>query len=652
MIDKATVERIIEATDITDVIQDFVNLKKRGTNYLGLCPFHNEKTPSFIVSPSKGIFKCFGCGKGGNAVNFIMEHEHLSYPEALRFLANKYQIEIKEKELTAEEIKEKNVRDSLLIITHFASKYYHENLLHHSEGKAIGLSYLRERNIREDMIEKFDLGYSLDQWESFTRSALDKGFKQEYLEKTGLTIVKDNKRYDRFRGRIMFPIHSLSGNVIGFGGRILKKDEKAAKYLNSPESEIYHKSNLLYGMYQAKKAITRNDKCYLVEGYTDVLAFHQKGIENVVASSGTSLTENQIRLIKRFTPYITIIFDGDPAGIKASLRGIDLVLEQGMHVKVLPLPEGEDPDSFAKKQGASELVQYIETHEQDFIHFKTRLLSDEAQNDPVKRANMINDLVRSISMIPDGITRTVYIKNCSNILDIDEKILYDETNKIRHKRARQQYKRDQTNREKEKNNQNLTSVPAFIEEVYSEIQEKEIIRLLLQYGDHELFTYQEDKYNSPKSLTVDQYIIKEIMNDNLEFKNLMYKQIFEEYLEILNKGSHPDKNHFIHHSDENISKLSADLLSPDYELSEFFMKKSGVYVETEDMKLKLLVPEAIIAYKRKILEKAQKDKVKELQVAQQSGMEQEKILQLQQEYQTIAQAINSISKDRGWVVFR
>jgi len=653
MIDKGTTERIIETAEITDVIQDFVNLKKRGTNYLGLCPFHNEKTPSFTVSPSKGIFKCFGCGKGGNAINFIMEHEGLSYPEALRFLANKYNIEIEEKELSAEEIEQKNIKDSLQIVTNFAAKHFHDNLKNHQEGRSVGLSYLKERSIREDMIDKFDLGYSLDQWESFTQAALKKGFKQDYLEKTGLTIVKEDKRYDRFRGRIMFPIHSLSGNVIGFGGRTMKKDEKTAKYINSPESEIYHKSNILYGIYHAKKAITKNEKCYMVEGYTDVIALHQKGIENVVASSGTSLTENQIRLVKRFTPNITIIFDGDPAGIKASLRGIDLILEQGMNVKVLLLPEGEDPDSFSQKHSASDLVQYIEKNEEDFIQFKTRLLSEEAQNDPVKRANLINDVVRSISMIPDGIMRTVYIKNCSSILDIDEKVLYEETNKIRNKRARQKHKREQAGRDKEeKNNQNLTSVPAFIEEVYSEIQEKEIIRLLLQYGEEELYTYKEDKYSDTKTLTVAQYIIKEILNDELEFKNLIYKQIFEEYLEILNRGAHPEKSHFIYHSDEQISKLAADLLSPAYVLSEFFKKKSGVYVETEDMKLKMLVPEAIIAYKRKILEKAQKDKGKELQQAQQEGQNQEKIGELQQEYQTIAQAINSISKDRGWVVFR
>ncbi len=653
MIDKETVERIVETAEIVDVVQDFVNLKKRGANYLGLCPFHSEKTPSFTVSQSKGIFKCFGCGKGGNAINFIMEHEQLSYPEALKFLARKYNIEIKEKELSAEEVEERNLRDSLLIVTKFANNYFIDKLHNHEEGRAVGLSYLRERGVRDDMIKKFELGYSLDQWDDLTKEARKNGYKPEFLEKTGLTIQKTDRSYDRFRSRIIFPIHSLSGNVIGFGGRILKNDEKAAKYVNSPESEIYHKSKILYGLYQAKKAIIKQNKCYMVEGYTDVIALHQAGVENVVASSGTSLTEDQIRLVKRFTPNLTIIYDGDEAGLKASLRGIDLVLEQGMNVKILMLPEGEDPDSFSKKQNASEFLNFIQNQEEDFITFKTKLLSQEAENDPVKKANLITDIVRSISMIPDGITRTVYIKTCSNIMDMDEKVLYDETNKIRSKRARQRYQQNKVTQEKErKNNQTLPTVPSFIEDVYSEPQEREIVRLLLNYGDTELFTHKEDKYSESQIITVAQYIIKEILNDELEFKNLIYKQIFEEYLEILNKGSHPEKNHFIYHSNNKISELAADLLGPGYEISDFFRKRSGVLVETEDMKLKMIVPEAIIAYKRKILEKAQKDKARELKEAQEKGLESGNLNELQKEYQTITYAINDISKDRGWVVFR
>jgi DNA primase len=652
MIDRETIERIVETAEITDVVQDFVNLKKRGTNYLGLCPFHNEKTPSFTVSPSKGIFKCFGCGKGGNAVNFIMEHEHLSYPEALKFLANKYNIEIKEKELSAEEVEERNLRDSLIIVTRFTKELFKTNLHKHNEGKAVGLSYLKERGVRDDMIEKFELGYSLDQWENLAQEAAKNGYKLEYLDKCGLTVAKENRRYDRFRGRVMFPIHSLSGNVVGFGGRTLKKDDKTAKYLNSPESEIYHKSKILYGIYHAKKAITQQDKCYLVEGYTDVIALHQAGIENVVASSGTSLTENQIRLIKRFTPNVTVIYDGDQAGIKASLRGIDLILEQGLNVKVLLLPEGEDPDSFSKQQNASDLQEYINKNEEDFITFKTKLLSEEAKNDPVKKSNLITEIVRSIANIPDGITRSVYIKNTSDILDIDEKVLYSETNKIRTNKAKQKRRQEKVQEEKtRKDNQALTTVPSFIEEVYSESQEKEIIRLLLQYGEKELFTYKEDKYSEPTTITVAEYIIKEILNDQLEFKNLIYKQIFQEYLEILNKEEHPDRNYFIHHEKGEISKLAADLLSPAYEISDFFTKRSGLHIETEEMKLKMLVPEAIIAYKRKILEKAQQDKVKELKQAQEKSVEEEKLNDLQKEYKAIANAITDISKDRGWVVF-
>ncbi|MFO8236424.1 MAG: DNA primase [Bacteroidales bacterium] len=653
MIDRETVERIVETAEITDVVQDFVNLKKRGANYLGLCPFHNEKTPSFTVSSSKGIFKCFGCGKGGNAVNFIMEHEHLSYPEALRYLAKKYNIEIKEKELSAEEIEERNLRDSLLIVTKFANKYFIDKLHKHEEGRAVGLSYLRERGIRDDMIAKFELGYSLDKWDDLTKEAQKNGYKLQYLEKCGLTINKQERQYDRFRNRIMFPIHSLSGNVIGFGGRIIKHSEKSAKYVNSPESEIYHKSRVLYGLYQAKKAVTQQNKCYLVEGYTDVISLHQAGIENVVASSGTSLTEEQIRLIKRFTPNITIIYDGDTAGLKASLRGIDLILEQGMNVKILMLPEGEDPDSFSKKNNASDFQKYIEEKEEDFITYKTKLLSKEAEHDPVNKANLISDIVRSISMIPDGITRSVYIKDCSGLMDIDENILYDETNKIRTRRARQKQQQRKISEENErKNNQALTSLPSFIEEVYSETQEKEIVRLLLNYGDKELFTYKEDKYSEPQVMTVAQYIIKEILNDELEFKNLIYRQVFEEYLELLNKGSHPERNYFTYHTNSRISQLAADLLGPGYEISEFFKKRSGIFVETEEMKLKLLVPEAIIAYKRKILEKAQKDKVKELKEAQEQGEEGDTLNKIQQEYQAIALAINEISNDRGWVVFK
>lgn len=649
MIDHNTIQKIIDTAEITEVVQDFVNLKKRGVNYLGLCPFHNEKTPSFTVSPSKGIYKCFGCGKGGNSVNFIMEHEHLGYPEALKYLAKKYNIEVVDKELTAEEIQEQNERDSLLIVTKYANTYFQEKLHKNNDGRAIGLSYFKERGFRDDIIERFELGYSLDVKDAFTIAAKEKGYKIDFLEKSGLSIVNENGNFDRFRGRVIFPIHGLSGNVIGFGGRILKKDVKAAKYLNSPESDIYHKSKVLYGMFFAKKTITQLDKCFLVEGYTDVISMHQAGIENVVASSGTSLTVDQIRLIKRFTPNVTIIYDGDAAGIKASLRGIDLVLEQGLNVRVLLLPEGEDPDSFAKSHSATELVEFIDKNEEDFITFKTRLLFDDSKNDPVKKANLISDIVRSIAVIPETIIRTVYIKECSTILEIDEKVIYAEINKIRRKNYDNEYKRilspDQ--------NFKIASpaVPAFVNDVYSEAQEKEIIRLLLHYGDRTLYTYQEDKYDEPRDVTVAEYTIQEILNDDLEFKNLMYKQIFQEYLDALNAENMPDQKHFVNHEDPHISTLAADLLSSSYTLSKIF-KKGGVHIETEDMKLKQMVPETIIAYKRKILEIAQKDVSDKLKIAQEKKIPNDEMIALQKEFMQITSVISAISKERGWVVFK
>jgi len=649
MIDYNTIQRIIDTAEITEVIQDFVNLKKRGVNYLGLCPFHNEKTPSFTVSPAKGIYKCFGCGKGGNSVNFIMEHEHLGYPEALKYLAQKYNIEVVEKELTAEEIQQQNERDSLLVVTKYANTYFQDKLQKNNDGRAIGLSYFKERGFREDIIEKFELGYSLDVKDAFTIAAKEQGYKIEYLETSGLTIVNDNGNFDRFRGRVIFPIHGLSGNVIGFGGRILKTDAKAAKYLNSPESDIYHKSKILYGMYYAKKSITQLDKCFLVEGYTDVISMHQAGVENVVASSGTSLTVDQIRLIKRFTPNVTIIYDGDAAGIKASLRGIDLVLEQGLNVKVLLLPEGEDPDSFSKSKSSTELTEYIEKNEEDFITFKTRLLSKDAKNDPVKKANLITDIVRSISVIPDTIIRTVYIKECSNILDIDEKILYSEINKIRRKNFDKEYKKTISPEDNFKSA--IPSVPSFVDDVYSEVQEKELIRLLLHYADKTLYTYQEDKYDEPRNVSVAEYVISEMLNDDLEFKNLIYKQIFLEYLEAVNKSESLESKHFIYHSDTQISTLAADLLSTSYTLSEIF-KKGGAHIQTEDMVLKSLVPDTIVTYKRKILEIAQSKAKEKLREVEDIKLSLEETNKLQKEFMQISSILNSISRDRGWVAFK
>lgn len=432
MIDQATIDRILDAAQIVDVVSEFVTLKRAGVNYKGLCPFHNEKTPSFVVSPSKGLCKCFSCGKGGNVVHFIMEHEQLNYYEALKWLANKYHIEVKERELSAEEKQVQNDRESMFVVNDFANSYF-QNLLHnHIDGQSIGLAYFRQRGFRDDIIRKFQLGYSLNERDALAKEAKRKGFKEEFLEKTGLCYRRDNdgQLRDRFWGRVMFPVHTLSGKVIAFGGRVLKTDGKVAKYVNSPESEIYHKSNELYGIYFAKQAIVRDDRCFLVEGYTDVISMHQAGIENVVASSGTSLTSGQIRLIHRFTNNITVLYDGDGAGIKASIRGIDMLLEEGMNIKVVLLPDGEDPDSFARKHNATDYKAYINAHEVDFIRFKTNLLLEEVGNDPIKRAGLIGDIVRSISVIPENIVRSVYIRECSQLLQVEEKLLVQEVNKL------------------------------------------------------------------------------------------------------------------------------------------------------------------------------------------------------------------------------
>ena len=432
MIDQPTIDRILDTANIVDVVSEFVTLRKRGINYVGLCPFHTDKTPSFYVSPAKNICKCFACGEGGTAVHFIMKHEQLNYFDALRYLAKKYNIEIQERELTDKEKQRRSDRESMLIVNSWAQQYFSTQLYEHVEGKTVGLRYFAERGFREDTIRKFQLGYSLDQRDALYKAATKNGYKKEFLEKTGLVIAYDNGGVnDRFRGRVIFPVHTLSGKVVAFGGRVLKKDEKTAKYVNSPESEIYHKSNELYGIYFAKQSMVKEDRCFLVEGYTDVISMHQAGIENVVASSGTALTQGQIRLIHRFTNNMTVLYDGDAAGIKAALRGIDLLLEDGMNVKVVLLPDGEDPDSFARKHNASQFAEFIKQSETDFIRFKTRLLLDDAGTDPIKRSSLITDIIRTVAIIPDNIARSIYIRECSAMMEIDEQVLLNEVNKIR-----------------------------------------------------------------------------------------------------------------------------------------------------------------------------------------------------------------------------
>lgn len=598
MIKQETINKIFEQADIVEVVGDFVNLKRAGQNYKGLSPFIDEKTPSFVVSPAKGIYKDFSSGKGGNAVSFVMEHEKFSYPEALRYLAKKYNIDIEEQEeASAEEVQKQNIRESLLIVNEFAGKYFSNNLFHHSEGKNIGLSYFKERGFTDDTINKFSLGYSLEERSGFSNTAVEKGYKLEYLVQTGLSIAKDDYRFDRFAGRVMFPIHGLSGKIVGFGGRTLKADKKIAKYLNSPESEIYHKSNVLYGLFQAKASIIKHNRCILVEGYTDVLSMHQSGIENVVASSGTALTVEQIKLIKRFTKDITVIYDGDAAGIKASLRGIDLILEEGLNVKVLLLPDGEDPDSFAKTRSSKDFTDYIKDNQTDFIQFKTKILLDDAKNDPVKKAQMITDIIRSISNIPDSITRSVYIKECSTMMDIGEQSLYTELNKFI---IAKQGKPDNYN--------NYRSETPVIQQSQikvtnskHEVLEKEIVRLLFKYGK-EIIEEFTDESNNVLQTTVSDFIISEIESDELEFESELFSFILKEYKSVAHKDENEIQRHFTQHKIEAVQNMAADLYTSKYEMSKIWTKHYA-FVETEIDKLKEIIPQTVIAYKTyKILE--------------------------------------------------
>lgn len=646
MIDQATVTRIFDVAEITEVVSDFVTLKKRGVNYLGLCPFHNEKTPSFTVSPAKGIYKCFGCGKGGNSVNFIMEHEHLDYVGALKYIARKYHIEVVERELSPEQEKQKNDRESMMIVNSFAQKSFSNNLHQHQQGMAIGLSYLRERGFRDDIIKKFELGFCLEAWDAFSNQALESGYKKEYLVKTGLSIEKENRLLDRFRGRVIFPIHGIAGRVIAFGGRILKIDAKAAKYLNSPESEVYHKSRILYGIYQAKKSIVQSDKCFLVEGYTDVLSLHQAEIENVVASSGTALTPDQIRLIKRFTNHVTIIYDGDAAGIKASLRGIDLVLEQEVNVKVLLLPEGEDPDSFSRTMGASELTQYIEKNESDFIVFKTNLLLKDAQDDPVKRANLILDIVRSIAIIPDAIVRSVYVKECSAILNVDERILYIEINKLIHKRKEEAWKRTQRGDESRNvESAKLAENSGFLRAANDcDLEERALVRILLNFGKDVLYRQKNDD-DTETNILVGDFIVSELKNDELESVNPLYQMVFDQFGANLNNEKFNAKTFFRDHSNEKVSQLAADILSEPYQLSGLWTRNES-YVETEEMKLKDIVPKLVNEYKGKKVRLLIKEVLEEMQKAQESG-NPERLMELMKQKMVLDSIKNVISKELG-----
>jgi DNA primase len=645
MIDHATIERIIDAAHISDVVSEFVTLKKRGVNQLGLCPFHNEKTPSFTVSPAKGIFKCFGCGKGGNSVNFIMELEQLSYPDALRWLAKKFHIEIEEKEESQEEKALKDERESMMIVSAFAQKYFSRFLLKENEGRTIGLSYLRERGIREDIITKFELGYCPDGKDTFTQAATREGYKMDFLEKTGLTIKRDDWIRDRFGGRVIFPVHNVAGRVIAFGGRTLTNDKKVAKYLNSPESEIYHKGRTLYGIYQAKRQMTNQDKCYLVEGYTDVLSFHMAGIENVVASSGTSLTIDQIRLIRRFTPNITIIYDGDDAGIKASLRGIDMVLEEGINVKVLPLPRGEDPDTFARSMSASQLAEYIKTNETDFIKFKTQLLMGTVENDPVSKARLINEIVKSISVIPDNITRTIYIKECSRLMDVQEEVLYTEIRKIQNKQSEDQTRKDiqalQVQAAK-------PVAPATEKKVSNpfETEERELLRILLKYFHQDVFEIEDEETKEIHTYSVGVYVLSELQNDGLVSVNpIVQTMIAAMEQNVDNKDFDPIK-YFTQYPDQNVSQYTSSLLAEKYIESKRW-SKSGAFIESEQELLYVLVPKLIQEYKLKNVKVLLKKIETQINEANKNN-DTEKFLEYMTQFQNLKRVMKELSEQLGF----
>ena len=651
MIDQATIDRILDAAQITDVVSDFVTLRKRGVNYVGLCPFHDDKTPSFYVSPSKGLCKCFACGKGGNAVHFIMEHEQMSYPEALKYLAKKYGIEIKERELSNEEKIAQSERESLFIVNSFARDYFRNILRNHVDGRSIGMAYFRNRGFRDDIIEKFQLGYCTESHDALAQEALQKGYKKDFLLKTGLCYETDDHRLrDRFWGRVIFPVHTLSGKVVAFGGRVLAGAPKGVKvkYVNSPESEIYHKSNELYGIYFAKQAIVKQDRCFLVEGYTDVISMHQSGIENVVASSGTALTPGQIRMIHRFTNNMTVLYDGDAAGIKASIRGIDMLLEEGMNIKVCLLPDGDDPDSFARKHNATEFQEFIQKNETDFIRFKANLLLEDAGKDPIKRAELISNLVQSISIIPEAIVRDVYIKECAQLLRVEDKLLVSEVAKRREMQAEKQAERA----ERERRSANAAranaeagitdggnapaQVPAgdsqpsgtyppeafppsgfppeeavpfppsddyvsFIPQDGKEGQEfykyeRLILQMLVRYGERVMCKVPNGE-GQEIPVTVTEYIINDLKEDELAFHNPLHRQILSEAAERIHNEGFIAERYFVAHPDPVISKLSVELISNRYQL-----RKSQIeQMVTDEERLYELIPRLMINFKYAIV---------------------------------------------------
>ena len=613
MITRETIDKVFETARVEEVIGDFVQLKRAGSNYKGLSPFSDERSPSFMVSPVKQIWKDFSSGKGGSVVTFLMEHEHFTYPEAIRFLANKYNIEIEETETSQEDKIEANEKESMYLVSEFAKTYFNDTLLNSEEGKAIGLTYFKERGFTNETIAKFGLGYSPETWDAFTKEALAKGYQLEFLEKVGLTITReDGKHFDRFKGRVMFPIQSLSGRNLGFGGRILTNDKKAAKYLNSPESEIYHKSKVLYGIFHAKQAIAKQNNCYLVEGYTDVIQMHQAGIENVVASSGTALTPDQIRLINRLTKNVTVLFDGDAAGLRASIRGIDLILEEGMNVKVCTFPDGDDPDSFARKNSYDDLVFHLENNAKDFIQFKASLLMVEANNDPIKKADLIRDMVVSISKIPDRIKREIYIQECSKIMDISEQVLVNTLAQLLQKDIAEAGKRQ---KQEQKAFEIVKNEPSIQHEKVNVVYEleKKIIEILLMYGsqvaEFEDFILKANEageiIEEKETITikVHQRIYLSLQEDEVELANPVFKSIYNDLILFYNQDDSLNVDQYVMQLSEEHSKIVTDILMLEEKESLHNWETKHIYVKSKNQNVSQYVSETIISLREYLINK-------------------------------------------------
>ncbi|MDR6966442.1 DNA primase [Flavobacterium arsenatis] len=658
MISKNTIDTVFETARVEEVIGDFVQLKRAGSNFKGLSPFSNERSPSFMVSPVKQIWKDFSSGKGGNSIAFLMEHEHFTYPEAIRYLAKKYNIEIEETEQTEAEKANVDLKESMFLVSEFAQKYFHDTLLHSDEGKAIGLSYFKERGFSNETIKKFGLGYSPESWDAFSKEALGKGYKLEFLESTGLTIVKDDQKLlDRFRARVMFPIQSMSGRTLGFGGRILTNDKKAAKYLNSPESDIYHKSKVLYGIYQAKQAIAKQNNCFLVEGYTDVIQFNQAGIENVVASSGTALTPDQIRLINRLTKNITVLFDGDAAGLRASIRGIDLILEEGMNVKVCTFPDGDDPDSFARKTSYEDLIAYLDTNAKDFIQFKASLLMDDAKNDPVKKADLIREIVVSISKIPDRIQREIYIQECSRIMDISEQVLVSTLAQLVQKdiaETGKKFKQEQKAFEVVKN-EDPTYTPEKIDILYG--LERKIIEILLLYGNVEdefedvLMKANEEgeieTVTEKKNYKVYQRIYLSLQEDEVELANPLFRDIYNDLINYFHQAENFNMEHYLMQLNQDFAQEVTDILMEDEKVTLHNWEAQNIIVKQKNQSISQYVSETILTLRWFLVDKI----IEELkgEISPEPNADNSETLSTAMDYYKL---INSFSSKLGRVMSR